>query len=229
MDGLEKEEIGERRKEDEKPKDNIIWKPKKFEIKGISSGAKDDKEMEAKVELLGQSLQHQTRCSIAFNHGCYLPVSSDGTHPDRRQRRTSAAPVASSSTDPIRHPAAGTPDDDRPTSDLGVSSVFSVHDHTPVRRAAPSTAPRPISPPDPDLTASDPKSADPSSSSTGSSKDNRCLRPPPSSAPPDPNNKVISSTPAAATPFSTETHSRPKRHRDPAAPAIQRPDRSVPI
>ncbi|KAL6003041.1 hypothetical protein ACLOJK_023264 [Asimina triloba] len=49
--------VGERRKEVGKPKKNIIWQPKKFDIKGCSSGTKDDKEMEANIASLGERLQ----------------------------------------------------------------------------------------------------------------------------------------------------------------------------
>ncbi|KAL5976297.1 hypothetical protein ACLOJK_020627 [Asimina triloba] len=49
--------VGERRKEVRKPKENITWQPKKFDIKGSSSGTKDDKEMEANIEPLGERLR----------------------------------------------------------------------------------------------------------------------------------------------------------------------------
>ncbi|KAL6003512.1 hypothetical protein ACLOJK_023743 [Asimina triloba] len=45
--------VGERREEVGKPKENIIWQPKKLDIKGTSSGTKDDKEMEANIASRG--------------------------------------------------------------------------------------------------------------------------------------------------------------------------------
>ncbi|KAL5984836.1 hypothetical protein ACLOJK_038672, partial [Asimina triloba] len=49
--------VGKRCKEVGKPKENISWQPKKFDIKGSSSGTKDDKEMEANIESLGERLR----------------------------------------------------------------------------------------------------------------------------------------------------------------------------
>lgn len=43
--------VGERRKEDGKPKDKRVWQPKNSKIRGSSSGTKDDKELEANAEL----------------------------------------------------------------------------------------------------------------------------------------------------------------------------------
>ncbi|KAL5979501.1 hypothetical protein ACLOJK_019405 [Asimina triloba] len=49
--------VGERRKEVRKPKENITWQPKKFDINGSSLGTKDDKEMEANMASLSERLQ----------------------------------------------------------------------------------------------------------------------------------------------------------------------------
>ncbi|KAL5983360.1 hypothetical protein ACLOJK_017444 [Asimina triloba] len=49
--------VEERHKEVGKPKKNITWQPKKLDIKGTSSGTKDDKEMEANIASRGERLQ----------------------------------------------------------------------------------------------------------------------------------------------------------------------------
>ncbi|KAL6003492.1 hypothetical protein ACLOJK_023723 [Asimina triloba] len=49
--------VGELRKEVRKPKENMIWHPTKLDIKGSSSGTKDDKEMEANIAFPGEKLQ----------------------------------------------------------------------------------------------------------------------------------------------------------------------------
>ncbi|KAL6003037.1 hypothetical protein ACLOJK_023259 [Asimina triloba] len=67
--------VGERRKEVGKPKKNIIWQPKKFDIKGSSSGTKDDKEMEANIASLGERLQDSVVSSS--NKPASAPGTSD--------------------------------------------------------------------------------------------------------------------------------------------------------
>ncbi|KAL5983438.1 hypothetical protein ACLOJK_017523 [Asimina triloba] len=57
MKAAEEYKVGKRRKEVEKPKENIIWQPKKLDIKGTSSGTKDDKEIEANIASRGERLQ----------------------------------------------------------------------------------------------------------------------------------------------------------------------------
>ncbi|KAL6012688.1 hypothetical protein ACLOJK_003177 [Asimina triloba] len=49
--------VGERSKEVGKPKENITWQQKKFDINGTSSGTKDDKEMEANTTSLSERPQ----------------------------------------------------------------------------------------------------------------------------------------------------------------------------
>ncbi|KAL6003042.1 hypothetical protein ACLOJK_023265 [Asimina triloba] len=64
--------VGERRKEVGKPKKNIIWQPKKFDIKGCSSGTKDDKEMEANIASLGIILNIEVE-SAEMNQSGQVP------------------------------------------------------------------------------------------------------------------------------------------------------------
>ncbi|KAL6009563.1 hypothetical protein ACLOJK_022793 [Asimina triloba] len=64
---------GERRKEVGKPKENITWQPKKFDIKGSSSGTKDDKEMEANIASLGERLQNMEGESAETNQSGQVP------------------------------------------------------------------------------------------------------------------------------------------------------------